>query len=344
MRFKKILIILLINILILLISPSTRAEGGGYQFDWNLAPLEYGDDRFYIERIIDLRPEKGKKVETDPNRPVFLTTDVEVNLKSYIDKTYPKANYKTPFVLKIKRLNFSYWEANNKKYAKTEIKMEFYLHIEEEIGKVLAIDDFSIVDSDSELAGLYEKSLCSVMEQSLKACSDSNLEKVTPVWEEYREEEAKQESSNENDISAKDDPSISFDVKTSDAEIIDEQNEYYLTGMFSEKGGSIGCVNVSEESRCHKGNDLSICNLYSSEESEEKTGHWGIDLFVLVPVVKPLYLGLGAGLYYEFNPFMEDECTNYGGLAELQFLTENYLMGYGYHRLKGYFIRIGFRM
>ena len=71
-RLKKILFILLINILIHLTFPSTRAEGIDYQFDWNLEPLKYEDNQFYIERILDLRPENEKKVEPDPNRPVFL--------------------------------------------------------------------------------------------------------------------------------------------------------------------------------------------------------------------------------------------------------------------------------
>lgn len=341
MCLKKILTILLINSLVILMPTISWSEEIGYQFDWNLEPLKYVDDQFYIERIIDLRPESEKKVEADPNRPVFLTTDIEVHLKSYMDKAYSKADYKTPIVLKIKRLNFSYWEADNKKYAKTEIIIEFYLHIEGKIGKILTINDFSIADSDAGLAGLYEKCLCSVMEQSLKAYSGLNQETVTPVWEEYQEEETKQESSNENDLSANDDPSFSSDTKTVAKEITDEQNEYDLiTFMFSERGATFGGVHVDEKPQF--GFDLSVCNLYPSDEAEAKTGHWGIDAFILLPVVKPLYLGLGVGFYYEL--FTMDECNNYGGLAELQLITEKYLIGYGYHRLKGYYIRLGYRI
>lgn len=344
MRLKKILIILLINVLILLISPSTRAEGGGYQFDWNLAPLKYGDDRFYIERIIDLRPEKDNKAETDPNRPVFLTTDIEVRLKSYMDKAYPKADYKTPILLKIKRLNFSYWEADNKKYAKTELIMEFYIHMEGKIGKVLAIDDFSIAGPDSEFAGLYEKSLCSVMEQSLKAYSCSNFTNVTPVWEEYREEETKQESSGENDISVQEDPSIGSDAKTSDDQTTDEKNGYdIITGMFSERGTTIGWIFVDEDSE-FIGVDLSVCNLYPSEEAEAKTSHYGIDLIFLTFIDKHLYFGTGIGFYYElFHSDDLHDWTNFGFVGEVGFLTEKYLISYGYHCLKGYFVRVGFR-
>ncbi len=341
MRVKKILIVLIINSLILLIPTIAVAEGIGYQFDWDLAPLKYVDNRFYIERIIDLRPEDQKNSEPDQNRPIFLTTDIEDNLKSYLNKSYPKVDYKTPLILKIKRLHCSYWDADNRRYAKIEIIMEFHLHIEGKIGKVLEIDDFSIADSDLGIVGLYEKSLCSVIEKSLKAYSNLNQETIIPVWEEYQEEEKKQDSSSENNISSNED--ISPDVNTSTK--IDEQIDFgFITGVFSEKGGGIGGVAVDDQSRIQMGVDFSVCNLYPSEEAKEKTEHWGIDINVLLPIIKHIYLGLGTGLYYELFSFSKDELYNYGGSAELQFLTEKYLIGYGYHRLKGHFVRIGYRM
>lgn len=162
-------------------------------------------------------------------------------------------------------------------------------------------------------------------------------------WEEYREEEAKQESSDENDISAYDAPSIGSDDKTSVKKKNDEQNEYgIICGMFSERGATIGWIYVNEDSGIQEGFDISVCKLYPSKEAEEKTSHWGIDLFALFPVAKPLYVGVGIGFYYEI--FNSDDCNNYSGMVELQYLTEKFLLGYGYHRFKGYFIRTGLRI